>query len=138
MQNHLEISSKNKFWTPNMRNWSKSLYGKFTESIRNLPRPPRPVQEGPYGPINGPIRGPIWAPTRTGPRPGLGPNPGPGQIFKYFQAFSIFPGRVGAQSGLGPTWAHMGPYVPIYGPIWAHMSPYGPLWVLLDRSWKIT
>ena len=67
MQNHLEISSKYHFGTRNVRNLSKSLYGKFTESIRNLPRPPRPVQEGPYGPI--------WAPTRTGPQPGLGPNP---------------------------------------------------------------
>ena len=31
------------------------------------------------------------------------------------------PVRVGARSGLGPIWAHMGPY----GPIWAHMGPYG-------------
>ena len=46
------------------------------------------------------------------------------------------PVRVGALSGLGPSpgWgpfrvgAHIGPY----------MGPYGPLWVLLDRSWKIT
>ena len=76
MQNHLEISSKYHLWTRNVRNWSKSLYGKFTESIRNLPRPPRPVQEGPYGPISahmGP--NPDRSPTRTGPQPGLGPNP---------------------------------------------------------------
>ena len=66
-----------------MRNWSKCLYGKFTESIRNLPRPPRPVQEGPYGPIwahiwahkgpygpqPGPGPNPDWAPTRPGPGP---------------------------------------------------------------------
>ena len=68
MQNHLEVSSKSKFWTRNVRNWSKSLYGKFTESIRNLPRPPRPVQEGPYGPIRAHM-GPC------GPQPGPGPNP---------------------------------------------------------------
>ena len=49
--------------------------------------------------------------------------------------------EVGARSGLGPIWAHMGPYGPIYGPIWAHVGPYGPIWahmgpiwVLLDRS----
>ena len=29
---------------------------------------------------------------------------------------------------MGPIWAHMGPYGPIYGPMWAHMSPYGPMW----------
>ena len=33
------------------------------------------------------------------------------------------PVRVGARSGLGPIWALMG--------------PYGPLWVLLDRSWQV-
>ena len=38
------------------------------------------------------------------------------------------PVRVGARSGLGPIWAHMGPYGPIYGPMWAHMGPYGPMW----------
>ena len=27
--------------------------------------------------------------------------------------------------GLGPMWAHMGPYGPIYGPMWAHMGPPG-------------
>ena len=47
------------------------------------------------------------------------------------------PGRVGAQSGLGP-----GPGWGPYGPIWTlmgpYMGPYGRLWVLLDRSWKIT
>ena len=84
MQNHLEVSSKNKFWTRNVRNWSKSLYGKFTESIRNLPRPSRPVQEGPYGPIRahiwahkGPYMGPNpdRAPTRTGPAHGTEPGP---------------------------------------------------------------
>ena len=61
------------------------------------------------------------------------------------------PGRVGAQSWLGPgpgwgpygpIWALMdpykGPYMGPYGPLWAQMGPYGPLWVLLDRSWKIT
>ena len=73
MQNHIEILSKSKFGTRKVRNWFKSLYGKFTESIRNLPRPPRPVQEGPYGPIRahmGP--NPDRAPTRTGPQPGPG------------------------------------------------------------------
>ena len=29
-------------------------------------------------------------------------------------------------SGLGPIWAHMGPY----GPLWAHMGPCGPLWAI--------
>ena len=37
-------SSKNKFWIRNVRNLSKSLYGKLTLF-------PRPVQENPYGPI---------------------------------------------------------------------------------------
>ena len=37
------------------------------------------------------------------------------------------PVRVGARSGLGPIWAHVGPY----RPLWAHM---GPIWVLLDSS----
>ena len=32
------------------------------------------------------------------------------------------PSPVGARSGLGPIWAHMGPYGPIYGPIWAHVG----------------
>ena len=43
------------------------------------------------------------------------------------------PGRVGAQSGLGPGpgWRPSGP---LWAHIWAHMGPYGPIWVLLDRS----
>ena len=41
----------------------------------------------------------------------------------------LVPGRVGAQSGLGPG-PGWGPYGPI-GPLWAHgalMGPYGPSW----------
>ena len=44
MQNHLEISSKSKFWTRNVRNWTKS---------RDLVMS-GPVQEDPYGPHMGP------------------------------------------------------------------------------------
>ena len=79
MQNHWEISSKNKFWTRNVRNCSKSL----TESLRKVygtskTCPGGPIRahiwahKGPYGPIYGPIRaymGPY------GPQPGPGPNP---------------------------------------------------------------
>ena len=39
-----------------------------------------------------------------------------------FGPHRVGPGRVGAQSGLGP------------GPGW---GPYGPIWVLLDRSWQV-
>ena len=49
--------------------------------------------------------------------------------------------RVGAQSGVGPIWALMGPYVGLYGPlwayiwahIWANMGPYGSSWAGLGR-----
>ena len=93
MQNHLEISSKSKFWTRNVRNLSKSL----TESLRKVygifQDLSRKAHMGPHGPIwahMGPYR-PIW----TQPGPGLGPSPGWGPV------------RVGAH--MGPYGAHMGP-----------------------------
>ena len=52
------------------------------------------------------------------------------------------PGRVGAQSGLGPG-PGWGPYGPIwalmglYGPIWAHVGPYGPVWAHMDPAWAL-
>ena len=59
MQNHVEISSKSEFWTRDVPNWSKCLYGKLTESWRFFQDLSRRTHKGPYGPI--------WAPTRTGP-----------------------------------------------------------------------
>ena len=41
MQNHLEISSKNHFWTRNVRNWTKSRDLDMSDL-------PRPVQEDKY------------------------------------------------------------------------------------------
>ena len=43
------------------------------------------------------------------------------------------PGRVGAQSGLGPG-PGWGPYGPIYGPMWAHVGPYGSSWTGLGEG----
>ena len=37
---------------------------------------------------------------------------------------AVVKGRTQLRSGLGPIWAHMGPY----GPLWALMGSYGPLW----------
>ena len=42
------------------------------------------------------------------------------------------PGRVGAQSGLGPG-PGWGPYGPI-GPLWAHKGPYGPIKALMGPN----
>ena len=45
-------------------------------------------------------------------------------IYGYSLYIPYSPGRVGAQSGLGPG-PGWGPYGPIYGPIWALMGPPG-------------
>ena len=65
MQNHLEISSKSKFWTRNVRNLSKSL----TESLRKV--------YGIYG-----IFQDLFRKTHKGP---YGPQPGPGEVKKQKQ-----------------------------------------------------
>ena len=128
MQNHLEISSKSEFWTRDAPNWSKCLYGKLTEIWRNLPRPPRPVQEGPYGPIRahkGP-HGPIYGPIRAH----MGPNPDGAPMGRPPKAAA--PLFLGPSPGWGPVrvGAHMDPY----GPLWAHMGPYGSSWTGLGKS----
>ena len=63
------------FLNPKRAKLVQKSYGKFTESLRNLPRPyvifqdlSRRTHKGPYGPIYGPQPGPS-------PQPGLGPNP---------------------------------------------------------------
>ena len=50
---------------------------------------------------------------------------------KYKRGFAR-PGRVGAQSGLGP-----GPGWGPYGPIWALMGPYGPIWTLMGPPGQV-
>ena len=75
IQNHLEISSKSKFWIRNVRNWSKSR----TESLRKIyvifQDLSRRIHKGPYGPMRahkGPKRADMGP---YGPQPGPGPNP---------------------------------------------------------------
>ena len=77
-------SQLTEFWTRDVPNWSKCLYGKLTESCRLPQDLSRKAHMGPYmgphGPIYGPIRshmglymGPYMGP--YGPQPGPGPNP---------------------------------------------------------------
>ena len=69
MQAHYVISSKYRFWTRNVPNWTKS-----PDLVMS-----GPVQEDPYGPHMAPY-GPMYGPIRVhmgpyGPQPGPGPNP---------------------------------------------------------------
>ena len=45
--------------------------------------------------------------------------------------------RVGAQSGLGPIWAHIWAHMGPCGPLWAHMGPYGTILALMGPPGQV-
>ena len=71
---------------------------------------------------------PMWA--EVGPR-GRWPA-----IWADKESPRLNPGRVGAQSGLGPGpgWGPNGPLWAHMRSLWAHMGPYGSSWTGLGRS----